>query len=247
MSSEKRTLGEINIVASKVDTRYSLAAKLFANSEKRFWQQWYAMYKEYFADNIDEKIVRIKGSLGNSWRKLTKDQIITKHLDPDVSIESLDVSRAKQLEDRAMFTQYFSLAMQDPTCNRRYGMKKLGKLNNMNKEEVDRLFPPTVDERVAESENKLLSDNKMALIHAEDDHNIHLEIHNKASETAAKVAHMATHIKALSIKKTNPELFPTPEEEMGTNMNPDAATTTPTPTPTTMPKPINASQASGMM
>jgi len=84
----------------------------------------------------------------------------------------------------------------------------LGTLHGLKKDEIDRLFPPTIDERIAEDENEKLSDNKVVGVLREDDHNVHLEIHNKASDTASKFAHIETHKKALMIKKVSPELFP---------------------------------------
>jgi hypothetical protein len=129
-------------------------------------------------------------------------------VDPDVKIESQVMSRAKQLEERNAMSVYIPLVLSDPTANRRYGLKKLGKLNGMEKDEIERLFPPTIDERIAEDENDILSDNKFTPVLAEDDHNVHLEVHSKASATDATYAHIETHKKALSLKKTNPELFP---------------------------------------
>ncbi|MBM3284119.1 hypothetical protein FJY90_07840, partial [Candidatus Gottesmanbacteria bacterium] len=83
VSEEKRTLGEINIVASKVDTRYSLSAKVFGWSEKRFWRQWYQIYKDNFTEEIDEKVIRLVGAFGAKWRPLKSKDIIAK-LDPDI-------------------------------------------------------------------------------------------------------------------------------------------------------------------
>jgi len=93
LSSKDRTLGELNIVASKVDTRYSLSAKVFGWSEKRFWRQWYQIYKDNFGDTIDEKVIRLVGAFGNKWRPLSKKDITGK-LDPDIKIESQSLSRA---------------------------------------------------------------------------------------------------------------------------------------------------------
>ncbi|MCR4306303.1 MAG: hypothetical protein NUV73_04445 [Candidatus Daviesbacteria bacterium] len=233
MSQEKRTLGEVNIIASKVDTRYSLSAKIFGWSEKRFWLQWYQMYKKYFKEDIDEKVVRIVGAFGAKWRPLTKDQIIA-NIDPDVKIESQVVSRAKQLEERQNLTSFFSLAFQDPNSNRGYGLRKLAKLNGMTKDEVERLFPPTVDEREAEAENDMINKNKTPEVTREQDHNVHLEVHNKATDTKAKFAHVETHQKALMIRRSNPELFP--QDMNQTAMNPPGspdmlARPTPMPTP----------------
>jgi len=214
VSEQKRTLGEINIVASKVDTRYSLSAKIFGWSEKRFWRMWYQSYKDNFKEDIDEKVLRIVGAFGTKWRKMKKSDIIA-NIDPDVRIESRVLSRAKQLEERQSLTGYFSLALQEPTANRRWGLKKLAKLNGLEKDEIDRLFPPTVDERIAEEENEKLSNNEPVPVLREDDHNIHLEVNNMATDTEAKAAHIRTHVEALSIKKISPELFPEEPVEEG--------------------------------
>jgi len=207
LSQKDRTLGEINIAASKADTRYSLAAKIFGWSEKRFWQQWYRLYKDNFAKTIDEKVLRIEGAFGAKWRPLLHSNIIAK-IDPDVFIESRTLARAKQIEERTGLTNYFGMALQDPTSNRRWGLKKLGRLYGLEKDEIDRLFPPTIDERIAEDENDKLNENKFVEVKAEDDHNAHLEIHMKAADTNATYAHIEMHKEALSIKKVKPELFP---------------------------------------
>lgn len=207
-SEKNRPLGETNLLASRVDTRYSLSAKVFGWSEKRFWKQWYYNYKDNFKEDIDEKVLRVVGAFGPKWRPLTKSDITTKRFDPDITIESKNVNRAKQIEERQLLTGYFSLALQEPTSNRRWGLKKLGKLNGLKKDEIDRLFPPTIDERLAEGENDLLNKNEIAPVKAEDDHNVHLEVHSRANDTKATRAHILTHEKALSIKKVNPEFFP---------------------------------------
>lgn len=214
-SEKDRPLGETNLISSNVDTRHSLAAKVFGWSEKEFWRKWYQSYKDNFKENIDEKVIRLVGAFGPKWRPLNRENLVTPRYDPDIEIESTVVSRAKQMEDRAMMTEYMGLALQEPTSNRRYGLKKLAKLNGMEKDEIDRLFPPTIDERIAEDENDLLSDNKLVKINREDDHNVHLEIHSKAADTDATYSHIEAHKKALSVKKMKPEIFP--EDQMGTD------------------------------
>ena len=207
-SQKDRPLGETNLIASKVDTRYSLSAKVFGWSEKRFWGvHWYGLYKEYFKEDIDEKVLRLKGALGSKWRPLKKDNIIAR-IDPDVKIESQALSRAKQLEERQALTGYFGLALQDPTSNRRWGLKKLGKLNGLMKDEIDILFPLTIDEREAEKENELLNKGESAPVLREQDHNVHLIINSKANDTPATRVHLSTHEQALMWKREKPELFP---------------------------------------
>jgi hypothetical protein len=213
MSEEQRTLGELNLIASKVDTRYSLSAKIFGWSEQAFWYHWYALYDENFNEDIDEKVLRVVGAFGAKWRPLGKGDIIA-NIAPDIKIESRVLSRAKQLEERQSLTEYLTLAFGDPTANRRYGLRKLGMLSGMTKDEVDRLLPPTIDERIAEDQNVLLNQDKLVPVLPEDNHDVHLEIHSKAKDTDATYAHVETHKKALSIKKTRPELFPPDQEAM---------------------------------
>lgn len=206
-STKDRPLGETNILASKVDTRYSLSAKIFGWSESDYWRWWYWSYKEYFAEDIDEKVIRIVGAFGPKWRPLDKTKIICQ-IDPDIKVTSIAVSRSKKIDERRAFTEYYTMAAADPTANRRYGLKKLGRLYGLHKDELDRLFPMTIDERLAEVENERLSLNQYVEINVEDDHNVHLEMLAKAKETPATKAHRIAHEQALLLKRKKPELFP---------------------------------------
>jgi len=244
MSEQDRTLGELNIIASKVDTRYSLSAKIFGWSEKEFWGQWYSMYDENFSADIDEKVLRIVGAFGAKWRPLKRGDIIAS-IAPDISIESKTLSRAKQLEERQMLTQYLTLVFTDPTANRRYGLKELGRLSGLSKDQLDRLMPPTIDERIAEDQNDLLNQNKLVPVLPEDDHNVHLEIHMKAKDSDATYAHIETHKKALSIKKTNPELFPLDMANANFQQGQEAMPSPMGQPAGAMPRPIQPSQTSG--
>ena len=97
LSGKERTLGELNMVQSNVAKRYSLASKVFSWSEEAFWQEYYWLYKNYFIDGIDEKMIRIRGSFGSKPRKLLKDNIIAE-VDPDVYVESKDDNNAGNAE-----------------------------------------------------------------------------------------------------------------------------------------------------
>lgn len=216
MSEQQRTLGELNLIASKVDTRYSLSAKVFGWSEADFWAHWYAMYDENFSADIDEKVLRVVGAFGAKWRPLKRGDIVAQ-IAPDIKIESKVLSRAKQLEERQSYTQFLTLAFGDPTTNRRYGLKELGKMSGFTKDQLDRLLPPTIDERIAEDQNDALNKDRLVPALAEDDHVTHLEIHMKAKDTNAAYAHIEAHKKALSIKKMRPDLFPTTQVMGGAN------------------------------
>lgn len=203
----KRTATELSLQTQKVDTRYSLSAKIFGWSEKRFWKQWYNLYKEHFKDGIDEKMVRIVGALGNAYRPFTRENIVAK-TDLDIQIESKVLSEAKQFNRSRNFEGFLSLIAQDPNANIRFGWKHLAKLKGLKRDEIDLLLPPNVEELKALDENKKLENDELVEVQATDDHITHLEIHNKLEDIPAKIAHINAHKKAMELLRVKPNIVP---------------------------------------
>ncbi len=216
-SNDKRTLGELQLINSKVDTRYSLSAKIFGWSEKRFWQQWYRLYKKHFKEGIDEKAIRIAGAMGYSWRKLSRADIVL-HTDPDIEVESSVISEEKRFQKLQMFRAYIKdvLAVSGNQANMRFALKKLGKLSGLTKDEIDRIIPQNIDELRSEEENTSLDNGKLVVVEPSDDDMIHIENHNRATDTPLKYAHIQAHKKAMLLKKERPDLFP----QLGQQVNP---------------------------
>jgi len=212
---QKRTATEIGLVAQKVDTRYSLSAKIFGWSERRFWQQWYALYKRHFKDGIDEKVLRISGTFGPDWRDLTRENVIA-NVDPDVKIESKVVSEARRMNELQIFGNLAQALTQDPTSNKRTILKYQAKLSGLKQDVINAMLPKTYDEMEAEEENKELDKNKIAEILVTDDDVVHLEIHNKAADTPAKQAHIKAHVKAMRLKRLNPAFANPTQNEQAT-------------------------------
>lgn len=211
VSSQNRTLGELELVSSKVDTRYSMSAKVFGISEGKFWRLWYMSYKIFFKDEIDEKVVRIQGALAPIWRPLSRENIIAT-IDPDVKITSKVISEQKRLRDQQSFSQFASFALQDPNTNRRFVLRKLGRLTGSPKEELDMIFPPTIDELHAEDENEMLNKGKIPTIDVQDDHKTHIEIHAKADQNPTTLTHVRRHKQLMLLRRNRPDLFP-PEQQ----------------------------------
>ena len=209
-STKQRTLGELELVSSKVDTRYSLAAKIFGWSERRFWQQWYFLYKTYFKEGISEKVARLTGIWGADFRTLTRENLIGRQ-DPDIKIESKIVSDQERMIKRQLFVAYLGMASQDPDFNHRASLKELGELSGLSSAKIKQLFPPTIDEIQAEAENKELEKGNIPQVKITDDHQTHLIIHGKLNEGKALEAHIKTHYEAMRIKKLNIKTF----QEMG--------------------------------
>lgn len=218
-TDKRRTLGELQLVEQNVDTRYSLGARIFGWSEKRFWQEWYLSYKEYFADKIDEKAIRIQGAAGPSWKKLTRENIIAT-VDPDVKVSSKVIADAERRQELATFRAYIGDIIADPNANVRYAFKELGRLSGLRRDRVDLLLPQTAEEMQAEIENDALSKDEKALVLPTDDDIAHLIMHERASDTPAKYAHMQAHKRALFLKRQRAELFQNAQRPAGSGINP---------------------------
>jgi hypothetical protein len=196
------------LVSKGSDKRYSLAAAIFGWSERRFWQMWYAMYKDHFKAGIDEKTVRITGTLGAQIRPFTRESIVTSEIDPDIAIESKEVSEARLVSEAALFRDYLAQAAASPDTNMRFGLRHYGKLIGIKTDIINFLFPPTIEELRAEDENKALQGGKKVTVLPTDDHYTHMQYHNKLEETPEKVAHINAHKRALFLAQTRGENAP---------------------------------------
>lgn len=211
LSDKSRTLGELNLVQSNVTKRHTLASRIFSWSEHEFWMLWYNMYKKHFKDGIDEKMIRVTNAYGNRWRKLTKENF-TYPQDPDVTIEDAQTNDARNARERILLGSYGQTVFADPEANHRYFRKKLARINGMKHDEVDRLYPPTVDELLALEENKKLSNDEYVPVNENDNHVVHKEMHAKAAQTKALEAHLEAHTIMQRVKKNQPDLFPQEEQ-----------------------------------
>jgi len=206
-TEEKRTATELNLVSAKVDTRYSLSAKIWGWSEKRFWKQWYQLYKNHFESGIDEKVIRIVGAMGAKWRTLTRENIVAK-TDPDIKIESKIISDAIKFNDLQKYRLFMKdvIAIDPENSNVRFGLRKIGRLSGFDKEEIEQVLPPSVDEMNSEGENEKLDKGKLVDVQIYDDDFVHIEMHNKAADTPHKYAHIEAHKRAMMLKRVRPEL-----------------------------------------
>ena len=205
-TDEKRTATELNLVSAKVDTRYSLSAKIWSWSEKRFWSSWYQRYKEHFEKDIDEKVIRIVGAMGAKWRTLTRENIIA-NTDPDIKIESKVVSDAIKFNELQQYRLFIKdvIAIDPQNSNVRFGLRKIGRLSGFSKEEVEQVLPPSVDEMSADTENAKLDKGELVEVQVYDDDFVHIEMHNKATDTPVKYAHIEAHKRAMMLKRVKPE------------------------------------------
>ncbi|MCP3684655.1 MAG: hypothetical protein GY861_18465 [bacterium] len=211
VSSENKTATEIASVQQNVDQRFSKISKVFGWSERDFWEEWYRMYKRHMG-SFEEKVVAIRGVQGEAMRTLKKDDIISKNLDPIVKVESSVLSEAKRLNQLQADTNLFSVLSGVPDTNIRFLAKEIAKDSKKDASEIDRLFPPTPDEKVAREENELVLKGKVAPpAEVGQDHAMHRMLHAKLDESKKKDQHMKTHDAAEMLEVQNPDLKGEPQ------------------------------------
>lgn len=137
-------------------------------------------------------------------------------MDPDVTIESKVIVESKRFNELNVFTNFHAQAANDPGYNVRGGLKKIAKLSGIKTDELGILFHKSIDEIEAEEENKILDENKLyeegaghtrqALLKITQDHDAHIEIHNRAADTPAKAAHIHAHNLAKLALRDNPQM-----------------------------------------
>jgi hypothetical protein len=206
VSKQARTLGELELVTAKVDTRYSLSAKIFGWSEAEFWQKWYLLYKTHFKDKIDEKMIRLAGVWGPEVRKFKRDNLIAE-VDPDILIESKIIAEAKRIKKRNAFTGYYGIIVNNPDANRRFADKELAKLNGLTTQQIRVLFPENLDEIEANMENELINKGKKARVEIDQDHQTHIIIHLRLNNDKKTEEHIKMHQKAMYLLRKNKQLL----------------------------------------
>src|SRR3990167_2142088 len=208
VSSEKRTLGELELVAKGTDTRYSLTAKIFGWSEKKFWRQWYAIYDEYFDSSLGEKISRLEGAFGTKWQPIRRSDIITGNtLGPDIEIESKVLSEARKVRNYQMWSNYALTAIQYPDTDKTYLLRKLGKLL-MPKDEVERVIPLSVDEYEAKQAVEMLNNDEKPPLKLEQNHEVFIRMLAGAKDSPLTRAYIHAHVYLFMQARANPQMFP---------------------------------------
>ena len=222
-----QTLGESQIQISAGNQRHSLTAKIFGWSEKNFWKHWYFSYDENFAEELGEKIATIQGAFHPEYIPIKRSSIITGNtLGPGIGIESKMLSEAKKRSEFQALQGYIQMVVVDPaiTSDKTYIYRKMGRLI-MSKKEVEKMLPLSIDEYQALEENKRLNEKELATVLIDQNHQVHLRVHDSAEDNPTTRRHIQLHIHMLMQKRSSPTAFPMlPGEQPG-------GATTPAPTP----------------
>ena len=144
--------------------------------------------------------------MGSKWRTLTRENIIA-NIDPDIKIESRVISEANKYNELQKYRLWIKdvMATDPQNANVRFALRKIGRLSGFTKEEVEQVLPPSVDELNAENENEKLDKGELVPVMVYDDDFVHMEVHNKASDSPKKYAHIEAHKRAMMLKRVKPE------------------------------------------
>ena len=214
MMTGDKTKYELEQVQRGVSSRRQLAITHLIWGEADYYRRWYEMYEQYLGKDVDAKVLAVKGVNGINYKTVFRKDLITDKF-PRLFITSkkiVDAQNRTKLIDRMQLANF---VLQDPESNRRYYIERLLKFAGMDSDEVTAILPKTADEIKALTENAILDKDTFTdmetgfnvEVSAEDNHQVHLRLHEKALKTNALEAHVSAHRQALFLKKSNPELF----------------------------------------
>lgn len=188
---------EISLSAQNGNSRFNLTSNIFAWSEKKFWEQWYKLYKIYFKKGIDEKILRIANQRN---RTLMRDNLIA-NIDPDVQITNKRITENQKQIELQKWSNFLQIASAVPDIDTREIVRKIAQVSDLDDNEISFIIPENIDEMKANKENEFLDKDKQQKVDRDDDDIQHLRVHRKANPTEALKIHLETHKKNLLMKK----------------------------------------------
>lgn len=208
---DARTASELSILSSASKRRYGRISRYFAVSFVKFYEIWYEAYQKYWTDT-KIKSIQVSGVYGPKWRNITKKDITLKS-DLDIRVESKIISEQIKIQKINSLIKFHQIAINDPSYQAREWIKMIGKTMDITTQELNLLFPKSVDELEAEEENKLLVkweltdwENKV-LFDINQDHDAHIREHMKEEMTKAMEIHIQAHYEAKRLIRNKKDML----------------------------------------
>ena len=213
LASVKKSATEVAVAKAKQDLMNASRSKDMTDSEKRFWYIWLNRNKRFIGPK-DEKAIRIIGKRGSEEYLNIKGKDFIPKIDPDIKVVSKLISEpTKVLMRRDMGELLQPIAQAGG--NMREAIRQLLYLIDKRKEDIDNLLPPTPHELRAYEENHLIKEEKIALIHENDDDLQHIAIHQRAEDGKMKDIHIQAHVYNFLRKQGLPEAGKEEAEQTG--------------------------------
>ena len=183
------TATEAQIAQKNANLRFILWNAIQKWWEESFWKIWYKTYV-YNMPKKSKKAIRITQWFETRFYEISKDDFIT---DEEVDIKIISTSEKESLRNKEKM-DFYSIAPQflwdntTPTVSKLYTKRKMYRLMWLPEEEVMRLVPLTLDERLAYLDVELINNNQEAQTPRKwQDHLTFIEILNSANNNKYKM------------------------------------------------------------
>lgn len=199
---KKQTATEAAITQQASDMATSLQSKVMQFGEKEFWSHWFARYRKE-GKNLGTKMANIVGVKGVNTEEVDLSDFSVK-FPPGVMVYSAKEAEYKEMVLRKDLMQiYPQLATAlDPDGMRNFNKHVFFPKFLQDPSLIDVMFPKTLDEMKAESENEQLKENKLIHPTPTDDHTAHIYIHHMVNpKTWATWFHIKEHEEMLEEQK----------------------------------------------
>lgn len=184
------------------DLAQSLQSKVMQFGESEFWSHWFHRYALH-ADELKEKTANIIGVKGVD-SSIIKLDVFRADFPPGVMVYSAKEAEYKNLVKRRDWMQLYPMMAQsmDPDGFRNWNKHVFMPLMVEDPSLVDIMYPKTIDEIKAESENEQLANGQMPDVLDTDDHTTHIYTHRMLNPKTWELwLHLDWHEKLLAEQK----------------------------------------------
>lgn len=192
--SSSDTATEAAITQQMNDMAQSLISKVMQFGEAEFWSHWFHRYARNSKD-LGEKMANVVGVKGIDTKVIDLGVFQTDY-PPGVLVYSAKEAQYKDLVKRRDFMQLYPnlQATLDADGMRNFNKHVFFPLFLEDPSLIETLFPPTLDEQKAESENELLKQDEHVPVSETDDHTTHIYVHQMVQpKTWALWFHLREH------------------------------------------------------
>lgn len=196
---------EVSIAAESSDNRALAVRRRWKQDQEEYILQSIRIYDNLTPSKLYNKVIRVSGDLQDEFIDLTKRDF-KRIADVDVTIIDTLEEEEERIRKLPYVDRIFQQAMLYDRTNRRELMKYASMELGLTREQIDNLYPPTADERLARIENERMRDGLDIPVNVLQDHEEHLAIHEAGESNPETRAHIERHILAQISLQVNQRL-----------------------------------------
>ena len=184
------TLWEAQQIQANANVRLWLNVEINNWAEKKFWKIWYRTYQENFW-SADIKLIRVSSWFWISNIEFKRDDFIWWEM-VDIVVESRKYIEQLREKQKISFMAKLPLILQDaniPTISKKIAMRYSLKLDWMQRDYINIMIPPTVEELNAEQKITLINNENDLWAVVDDiaeDHYTYLVLFERARDNSVK-------------------------------------------------------------